>query len=247
MAEAEPVRVAQAAGDPSENWAADVYGEPANGGDPGADVNALPDVGAPDAPVSAAPVFAPIESSVDTETWAEHGGWYRRDFAIYYRPAGHKDKFIYAWLNITGPYSRNDSTNAASLIFQQLTNKEAQGQCIKCHSIDISGGGLNVNWAPSTVADKSVRFTKFVHQPHFAVMENDGCLTCHKIDRQGDFAKTYEQGNPAVVSANFSTVKKGLCVECHGAGGARDDCLLCHQYHVQDVITPIIRTQLPRQ
>jgi hypothetical protein len=78
-------------------------------------------------------------------------------------------------------------------------------------------------------------------------MENDGCLTCHQLDRKGDFAKTYEQGNPAVVSANFSTVKKDLCVECHGAGGARDDCLLCHQYHVQDVITPIIRTQLPRQ
>jgi hypothetical protein len=200
------------------------------------------------AAIGAPTAFAPIESSVDTESWAEYGGWYRQDYAIYYRPAGHKDKFIYAWLNLTGPNVNSDNTNAAGKIFSQLTLKDAQGQCIKCHSIDSRGdSGFNVNWMPSSQADKWMRFTRFVHEPHFAVMENDGCLTCHQLDRKGDFAKTYEQGNPAVVSANFSTVKKGLCVECHGAGGARDDCLLCHQYHVQDVITPIIRTQLPRQ
>ena len=39
-----------------------------------------------------------IESDVDPETWAEYGGWYRQDYTIYYRPTGHKDKFIQSWL-----------------------------------------------------------------------------------------------------------------------------------------------------
>lgn len=190
--------------------------------------------------------FASIESSVDTESWAEYGGWYRRDFTIFYRPAGHKDKFIYAWLNMTAPFVSNGG--AASKIFSRLTQKDAQGQCAKCHSFDIrNDGGFTVNWSPSSLADKNFRFTKFVHEPHFAVLENDGCLTCHNLDRQANFEKTYEQNDPNVPSANFSKVKKELCIKCHGSGNARQDCLLCHEYHVQDIVTPILRTQLPRQ
>ncbi len=51
---------------------------------------------------AATPVIS-IESDVDPESWAEYGGWYRQDYAIYYRPTGHKDKFIYSWLFLTGP------------------------------------------------------------------------------------------------------------------------------------------------
>ena len=214
--------------------------------DIGNDVNAVSNDDAPVDDGNSAPTFSPIESSVDTESWAEYGGWYRRDFTIFYRPAGHKDKFIYAWLNMTGPFASNGS--AASTIFDRLTQKDAQGQCSKCHSVDNrNNGGFAVNWSPSSLASKAVHFTKFVHEPHFAVTENDGCLTCHKLDRKADFAKTYEQKNPGLPSANFSKVKKELCINCHGAGNARQDCLLCHEYHVQDVITPILRTQLPRQ
>ena len=45
-------------------------------------------------PAKSAPVIS-IESNIDPESWAEYGGWYRQDYAIFYRPAGHKDKFIY--------------------------------------------------------------------------------------------------------------------------------------------------------
>ena len=47
-----------------------------------------------------------IESDVDPESWAEYGGWYRQDYAIFYRPTGHKDKFIYSWLFLTGPQAQ---------------------------------------------------------------------------------------------------------------------------------------------
>ena len=52
----------------------------------------------------AAPIIS-IESDVDPESWAEYGGWYRQDFTIFYRPTGHKDKFIYSWLVLTGTQS----------------------------------------------------------------------------------------------------------------------------------------------
>ena len=39
-----------------------------------------------------------LESVVDPESWAEYGGWYRQNHAIFYRPIGHKDKFIHSWL-----------------------------------------------------------------------------------------------------------------------------------------------------
>lgn len=270
-----PLRVAQAASDDSDNWTIDVFGRlikgsqgPADGedavadeaesGGPGdisgeaiaesgatADIDTVADADSGGTAPAAAPNFAPIESSVDSESWAEYGGWYRRDFAILYRPAGHKDKFIYSWLNLTGPHARTGSTAPASAIFEQLTLDDAQGQCVKCHSVDDRGGfGLLVNWSPSSLRDKQTRFTKFVHEPHFAVMENDGCLTCHELKKGAKFSEAYEQGSPDVFNANFSSVKKDLCQSCHGQG-ARQDCQLCHEYHVEAVPTPIIRTQIP--
>src|SRR5262249_8338980 len=55
-----------------------------------------------------------IESNLDAESWAEYGGWYRQDYAIYYRPTGHKDKFIYTWLSITGPLAPKGDTSPAA-------------------------------------------------------------------------------------------------------------------------------------
>ena len=68
-----------------------------------------------------------IESDVDPESWAEYGGWYRQDYAIFYRPTGHKDKFIYSWLSLTGPLAPKGDTSPAAAVFDFLTGKDAQG------------------------------------------------------------------------------------------------------------------------
>src|SRR5262245_2415890 len=73
-----------------------------------------------------APV-ASIESDVDPESWAEYGGWYRQDYAIFYRPTGHKDKFIYSWLSSTGPQAPKGDGSPAAAVFDFLTHKDAQG------------------------------------------------------------------------------------------------------------------------
>ena len=77
-----------------------------------------------------------IESDVEPENWAEYGGWYRQDYTIYYRPTGHKDKFIHSWLALTGPQAPKGGTGPAVAVFDYLTSKDAQGSCTKCHSVD---------------------------------------------------------------------------------------------------------------
>ena len=196
-----------------------------------------------------------IASDVDPESWAEYGGWYRQDYAIFYRPTGHKDKFIYSWLFLTGPQAPKGDKSPAAAVFDFLTSKDAQGSCTKCHSVDdIQGKGRVVNFSPPSVESKRGRFTNFIHEPHFGVMEkrtgileNRGCLTCHSLEKGRPYLKSYEQGNPQSFASNFGAVKKDLCQTCHTSSMARQDCLLCHKYHVNGAITPIMNTKLPAQ
>ena len=198
-------------------------------------------------PPRAAPVIS-IESDVDAESWAEYGGWYRQDYAIFYRPIGHKDKFIYSWLSLTGPRAPKGDRSPAAAVFDLLTNKDAQGSCTKCHSVDdIRGKGRLVNFSPPSLESKQGRFTNFIHEPHFGIMENRGCLTCHNLEKNRPYLKSYEQGNPKTFVSNFGAVKKDLCQTCHTSSMARQDCLLCHKYHVNGVITPIMNTRLPTE
>ncbi len=202
----------------------------------------------------AAPVIS-IDSDVDPESWAEYGGWYRQDYAIFYRPTGHKDKFIYSWLFLTGPQAPKGGKSPATAVFDVLTGKDAQGSCTKCHSVDdIQGKGRVVNFSPPSAKSKQGRFTNFIHEPHFSILEtrggiqeNRGCMTCHELEKGRPYLKSYEQGNPQNSVSNFGEVKKDLCQTCHNASMARQDCLTCHKYHVNDVITPIISTKIPAQ
>jgi hypothetical protein len=218
-----------------------------------ADANARADTPADSAPAAAepkagaAPVVS-IESDVDPESWADYGGWYRQDYAIYYRPTGHKDKFIFSWLVLTGLQATKGDRSPAAAVFDFLTSKDAQGSCTKCHSVDdIQGRGRVVNFSPPSAGSRQGRFTNFIHEPHFGVLENRGCLTCHSLEKGRPYLQSYEQGNPKNFVSNFSAVKKTLCQTCHASGMARQDCLLCHKYHVNGVTTPTMNTRLPTE
>jgi Doubled CXXCH motif (Paired_CXXCH_1) len=195
----------------------------------------------------AAPVIS-IDSDVDPESWADYGGWYRQDYAIFYRPTGHKDKFIYSWLALTGPQAGKGDRSPAAAVFDYLTSKDAQGSCTKCHSVDdIQDKGRVVNFSPLSLGSMQGRFTNFIHEPHFGVLESRGCLTCHKLDRGSPYLQSYEHGNPQNFASNFAAVKKELCQTCHTSSMARQDCLLCHKYHTNGVSTPIMSTRVPTE
>ncbi len=195
----------------------------------------------------AAPIIS-IESDVDPESWAEYGGWYRQDYTIFYRPTGHKDKFIYSWLVLTGTQAPKGERSPAAAVFETLTTKDAQGSCTKCHSVDdIQGQGRLVNFSPASVRIKQGRFTNFVHEPHFGILENRGCLTCHNLEKGRPYLQSYERGDPRNFASNFGEVKKELCQTCHTRSAARQDCVLCHKYHVNGVGTPVMNTKIPTE
>jgi hypothetical protein len=207
----------------------------------------IPDTTAFQSQTQAQPLIG-IESDVEPENWAEYGGWYRQDYTIYYRPTGHKDKFIHSWLALTGPQAPKGGTSPAAAVFDYLTSKDAQGFCTKCHSVDdIRGKGRVVNFSPASGKGKRGRFTNFIHEPHMGIMDNRGCLTCHSLGKNRPYLKSYEQGNPGKFAAGFGAVKKELCQTCHASGKARQDCLLCHKYHVNGATTPIMNTRIPTQ
>ena len=172
-----------------------------------------------------------IESDVDPESWAEYGGWYRQDYAIFYRPTGHKDKFIYSWLFLTGPQAPKGDTSPAAAVFDFLTSKDAQGSCTKCHSVDdIQGKGRVVNFSPPSVESKQGRFTNFIHEPHFqavgigqriGILENRGCLTCHNLEKGRPLSEELRAGQSAKFRVQFRCGEKGslpdLSHQQHGA------------------------------
>ena len=67
------------------------------------------------------------------------------------------------------------------------------------------------------------------------------------LEKDRPYLKSYEQGNPQKFVPSFGAVKKELCQTCHASGKARQDCLLCHKYHVNGATTPIMNTKIPAQ
>ena len=188
------------------------------------------------------------ELAVDAEAWAEFGGWYRRDFAILYKPTGHADEFLRAWLEFSAKLHGGGKESAAASVFELLSHKDAQGQCTKCHSVDESVNQSRViEWGTSTLADKSERLTSFVHEPHFGLLDERGCLTCHEIDPTAKYQDGYKQRNPTTFVSNFKPMRLEQCTSCHKKNAARQDCSLCHKYHLNDVTSPIVRTTIPKK
>jgi hypothetical protein len=69
-------------------------------------------------------------------------------------------------------------------------------------------------------------------------MDARGCFTCHSMTETAGAKETYasafEQGkhDPTVFHSNFRTIDKNACATCHRPNLVRQDCLLCHNYHI---------------
>ena len=225
---------------------------------------------APTPPVAQAEVASPpmrVESNVSPEEWMRAGGWYRGEFALRYRPTGHADPFMRAWIDVA---VATPGTDDGGSLLSVLSGPQAPGTCLRCHSIDrtqdatASGDGGRtgvgtVNWSPMGY-DPDIRdFVRFAHAPHFSLIaESGGCQTCHAVIRpdgsQGvaAFQEQYRGGDPTSdVVAGFSQPTLATCSTCHAPGRAGDSCTQCHAYHVGTFPTPTVPTRmevlLPRQ
>jgi hypothetical protein len=162
------------------------------------------------------------------------GGWYRRDenYTLYYRPSGHADEFLTAWLET----SAGDTLPAAQAIFTQLADEKAPGACMKCHTVDRVGPATIVNWLPSRPQPHQRSFTSFKHAAHFALMGVQGCSTCHVLDAKADYAAAFGANRDITLfRSNFAPLTKNSCVSCHQPELAGASCQQCHNYHTGEL------------
>jgi hypothetical protein len=195
----------------------------------------------PPSPGSAAASPAPAPSAIEPkprEEWMAAGGWYRPpdNFTIFYRPSGHADAFLEAWLTAGAQAAGNDP--AAQRVFEKLADPQAPGVCMKCHTADREGDTLQVNWKPAQTEPNAHPFTTFQHTTHFSLVGDNGCQSCHTLNPKSDYPQYFTAGAAAVVNrdphrfqSNFQPLSKQVCVACHKPTDAGDGCLLCHQYH----------------
>jgi len=187
-----------------------------------------------------------IPSEVDQEAWASLGGWYRRDYTLFFRPLGHADRFIRTWLDIAASTYGTEAEDRGRILFTELTTKDAPGQCAKCHSIDTEITGiLNIKWHPVRPKEDRKPFTWFPHAAHFGMLREEGCQTCHHIDEKAAYQKSYEDLDPTTFQSNFQPLDRQICIQCHTADEAGDACMSCHNYHAGPALPPALVTPLP--
>ncbi len=197
--------------------------------------------GAAESPApSATPTAAPAVEPKPAEEWVAAGGWYRPQdsFTLYYRPIGHADPFLQAWLTTAGKLARRSAPPAAQTVFHELATPQSAGLCMKCHTVEASGEAMRVQWLPAESTPKKKSFTTFRHTTHLSLFGNTACETCHTIDPKADYAKYFSgatgaeaERDPNHFQSNFAPLSKMLCTQCHQPKVVGDSCLLCHRYH----------------
>jgi hypothetical protein len=179
------------------------------------------------------------------ETWASAGGWYRNDldFSLRYRPLGHADAFVRAWLDLTAPGIHTQEPSSARAVFDSLADPDAVGRCLKCHSVDATPeGAALVNWSAAMPETRTRPLTQFAHSPHFPLLDERGCQTCHTLGEKTDgFRDSYAQRDPARFASAFRPMKIEGCLGCHSPGVVDVGCLSCHDYHAARPL-PVLRS-----
>jgi hypothetical protein len=175
-----------------------------------------------------------------SDAWVSQGGWYSPDgsFTLFYHPSGHADRFLTSWMNLTVDAGRTGDASDSGALFRELSKLTAAGLCSKCHSIDDTPA-KQVNWMTFQPDPVEHGFNRFSHLAHLSLLDATGCMKCHPMNEPASqtkdaYASAFEAGrrDPALFHSNFQEIDKSTCAGCHQPNHVRDDCLLCHNYHV---------------
>ena len=195
----------------------------------------------------------------DPQNLSVHGGWYRKDYSLLYRPARHADGFMREWLNMSAGV-KGSPEDPTRRLFAYLTRentitqkntpqgqKDTPGRCVKCHSVENNGAGaLKVNWLAARPTPGHHAFTKFSHSTHFSLVDQKkGCRTCHTEVNKPKYRAQF-QGHDDTTNfvSSFNPIDQSVCETCHTASAAGDSCLTCHNYHVGTFPPVVVKTNL---
>ena len=179
---------------------------------------------------------ANLEIKADLKSWMQFGGWQDRDFDLLYRPTKHADRFMKVWISTTASASSGSLGGLARPLFDFLTDKKTAGKCTKCHSIDeAKDNTLTVNWTARMPIHKFRDMTVFSHDKHNAILQKDGCKSCHILAENAPYMDSFKDMNVATFTSNFTPLKKDVCTDCHTDSSTLGTCITCHNYHFGDV------------
>lgn len=162
------------------------------------------------------------------------GGWLvdHDRLEVRYRPSGHDDPFLRAWLDVVAALPA-EHAELRDACLAEFSRTGSPGACLSCHSVDrTKGHQLTINWRGRDRLDEPRGFTHFSHRPHLVQPELSGCTHCHTIDPSADLAPSYASTDPGHATPQFVALTKSTCVECHRPHAAGDSCTQCHNYHV---------------
>ncbi|MGL4514903.1 MAG: hypothetical protein ACRCT8_17595 [Lacipirellulaceae bacterium] len=168
------------------------------------------------------------------------GGWWvdDRGLALRYRPAGHDDPFLRAWLDLIAALPAEHAALRDACL-AEFARPEAPGQCLECHGVERSTGRVAIHWRGRDRLGEPRGFTKFSHRPHLTQPELADCTHCHKSTAAPVEATAAKAKQLVLVSsesptaaADFAPIAKTSCSACHRPHAAGDHCTQCHHYHV---------------
>lgn len=162
-------------------------------------------------------------------------GWTRDDqtFALRYRPAGHDDVWLTAWISLISQATKGPQAKTAEGLLLEMVKPTAMGMCGTCHSVDrTTDGGLEVQWRAEEPRFRR-DFTVFSHAPHTLQHQLADCTACHRIDESATVMESYAAHDPTTFASGFHAMTKQDCATCHKPAAAGDSCTQCHRYHIQ--------------
>jgi len=161
------------------------------------------------------------------------GGWVRDDrtFSLRYRPTGHADPWLRAWLDVLAEAASGPQRELADPLLRASLQPAAPGQCGHCHSLRRDAAGrLAIQWRAFQPEEESRGFTRFDHRPHL-LSHADDCTSCHRIGEATQLTDAHPVRPSEVFTAGFEPMIKASCSGCHTPTIAGDSCTQCHRYH----------------
>jgi len=182
----------------------------------------------------------------------QRSGWYADELSLRYTPRSHADPIAKRWLefSLNAPTRLPAGTAAAAdahthqhaqtLRKSVLARARGVGLCLKCHVVSAettaaSEQVLAAHWISSGGHERG--HTQFSHGVHVKLLGGtSSCTACHTMRQETT------HGTESVES--FQPITKERCAACHGArqvqeplSYVRQDCLLCHTYHLESGTT----------
>lgn len=183
-----------------------------------------------------------LNAEYDPPAKPSFGGWHADLLEVRYTPIDHKDPVALSWIEfgLAVPSGEADDVKRAHAIAmrdQMLSSKKGVGGCIKCHAIDAASSEdgeeiLSIHWGFRE--PKSSSYVKYSHKIHLDTLGNTkACKTCHVLKKSSNDKSSFDKVDSKRWVSNFNSINRNTCMECHTQSKVRQDCQLCHLYHLE--------------